>query len=135
MTENVFFDVLPVSTIELNPTKEKKYFTSDAFKALDKNPNRWMLLGGGAPVDKAYLPVLESQAHKHNPEIRLYFNLEDRGVTITKSGSRSYYYKGRVFASNGYAPLPGEATAHEATEPKKMKNKNKKKNKSKNKES
>lgn len=127
MTNFEFVDALPVSTITLNPPKEKKYLTPEALDALEKNPHRLMLLGGGEWVDKGYVPKLEEQAAKRSPEIQIHFRLLDTGYTMTKKNKRSYFYKGTVYACWGEAKVKPVEAPKVAEPKKKKKKKNKKK--------
>lgn len=94
----IVFDSLPTPGYTLKE-KGRTYLNDSSVKKAKKNPGKFILLGDGHLMDKAYFGTLEGQAAKIDPRLELHFVLEDRKENRnTPSGIPSYSYKGKVFA-------------------------------------
>lgn len=108
---NEIFDTLPTPGFELK-SQGKTYLSDQAVTKAIANPGKFVLLGDGRLVDKAYFPSLELQALRTDAQLSLKFVLEERTKNqSTASGIPSYSYKGRVFACYAASKEEDEAAA------------------------
>lgn len=90
-------DAKPAPAIETR-SSGPKYITDEAVGFCMQNPGKFVLLGDGHLVDKAYFPSLELQAYKTQVGLRVEFVLQKKEMnTDTTSGKPSYSYKGHVY--------------------------------------
>ena len=96
MTE--ILDTLPKPGFILKE-KGRTYLTDEVIENAKNNPGKYVVLGEGALVDKAYFPSLELQALKIDHRLALEFVLQKRPKTTNAtSGIPSYSYRGNVYA-------------------------------------